>query len=234
MKLTRLLLAAFASLGAMNAAFIEVAGSASGTFGSTGTAVSNSGASSISYFGSAFSGFLAPDLNTADPNDFIMGVGNLASPPANVNNFGSFTVTPNGITGAPYNDVFNLVLTFALPAFTSGTNPSTYTANVSGTVFTSGTGGVTFDFPTAINLPNFHPTYSFMAPLCASPTPGCTGPMTPGTLGVSLNDVTVISGATSAVTGTLQAEAVPEPSTYALMGSAGLILLGLRRFRASA
>jgi hypothetical protein len=233
MKVARFIFVVLASLGALNAAFIEVAGSASGTFGSTGTSVTTSGASSITYFGSTFTGFLAPDLTTVDPNDYILGVGNVASPPANIDNFGSFTVTPNGLAGAPYTDTFSLVLTFALPAFASGTNPSTYTANVSGTVFTNGTGGVTFNFPSSVNLPNFQYAYSFVAPLCAVPVPGCVGPLTTGNLNVSVNDVTVISGATSAVTGTLGASTtvVPEPSTCIFVGAGLLLVARARRFK---
>lgn len=234
MKLTRLLLVAVAFVGASNAAFVEVSGTASGTFGSSGTSTIVSGGSTLSYSGSTFTGFLAPDFSTADPNDYILGIGNIANPGSNVDNLGSFTVTPGGPNGNSYTDSFTLTLTFTLPSFVSGTNPFTATANVNGTVFQSNAGGVTFNFGPAINLPNFIPAYAFNAPLCSVPTPGCAGPSGNGNLSVSINDLTVLSGRDAALTGTLEANVqsgVPEPTTYLMMGAGLMLLGGIRRYR---
>jgi hypothetical protein len=179
---------------------VTFAGSANGTFSSTGTTTSSTGI--LTYTGSTF--------NDATANGFLsFGT----SAPNTVNNFGFFSLTNGNVT---FGETFNLMLTFTQPTGISGGQTQMFTALVEGTVRTNGTGGAFINFNNDPRLLTF-----------TGPTPG-------GSFTLTVNDVSINAAAAGetnrlAVSGTIRASVVPEPSTYALMGTGLLGLLGVAR-----
>lgn len=122
--------------------------------------------------------------------DNSLGIG------GNTDNFGFFTLSS---TTFDYNSsLFNLLITFTLPAGTSP-NPTTLTANLVGAVTSGVNGGITVNF--ANNLGN---------PL--------TFNSSAGTFFLTVDDTSVSSNSTNAyISGRIVMAAVPEPATWALM-----------------
>jgi len=169
---------------------------------------------------------LAPGLtyNNSTFNAMTSGgfvaIGSDATPPANFNNLGSFTLTGDLANYA--GNVFDLLVTFTAPLGTSP-NPALFTADVKGSVTTNNQGGIKVDFDNSMHIFNFGTT---------------------GTFGFTINDVSLTPGGalgkTIALSGDIvtigpdQTSIVPEPETYALF-MAGLAAVGFmaRRRRKS-
>jgi hypothetical protein len=122
--------------------------------------------------------------NTAGLGSSILGVG-----------FSDLGYLSLGASPATYSGIFNLLVTFTLPA---GASTATMTANLNGQVTTLNNGDVFFDF---LNDSSNPLTLSY----------------TGGTFQFFVNDIVAPgTSSTNAITGRLIA-AVPEPASWALM-----------------
>jgi hypothetical protein len=194
-------LALVVSSGAVNAANINYSGTATGVFGNGLTTFGG-----LTYIGSTWS-------CTTDASGFcaVGGTGQPPGGPANVDNFGSFTVDlPPG--GSFTGGTFTLSVNFSTPPGVAP-NPGVYNAILNGTVTTNGTGGVSIIYS--------NPTINYTA---------STGPFS-----LKVNDVSVASpdaGSTRrtvAETGNINdtpRSGVPEPTTNMMLGG-GLTALAL-------
>ena len=128
-------------------------------------------------------------------------VGNAPANP-NIDNLGSFALS--GLASS-YSGPFFLRVNFTSPTTTN----SIFSAVLTGNVTSTDVGGV------FINFDNTMQTFNYAG----------------GTFQFSVNDLSVVAGGIVAVTGNIQANVVPEPSTYMLMaaGLAGLGLISRRR-----
>ena len=195
------------------AAEVNFAGHTSGTF----TPGGSSTLAGLSYVGSTFG-----ESTTASG---FLGLGGNAGTP-NLNNLGSVSLTGQawGYAGLS----FTLMTTFTIPTGINETNPAVHTASLTGTVASSSSGGIFFDFnnnPTPFTFSSGNATGSFL---------------------FTVNDVSIYPGQTASVTGHITSASqtyreVPVPAqtgpdggvTAALLG-ASVLGLGLMRRRIGA
>jgi hypothetical protein len=141
----------------------------------------------------------------------FLALGNAGTPPGtqNINNLGSFLL--NGSTANYNGQQFTLRTTFTVPTGIAGSNTTTYTATLVGSVTAVGQGGVLIDFD---NTPQTF-TFSFVNGL---------GQTVNGAFSLNVNDVSVIAGGsnvalTGNVTSAQQTAEVPEPASMLLLGT---------------
>ena len=196
--LTAAAAAASFAIASPAAASVTVAGGSQGCFGAACVVGNTATDNGLTYTGGSA---------TFSQNTDATGFAAIGGP---LNNFGTITLVPNGhvYTG----DLFSLLITFTLPA---GSGTGSFTANLLGSLTSTGTGGV------QINFVNHDIQVS------------------PGNLFLHVNDVSFSgSGALTAQTVLSQdingyVIAVPEPASWALMllgfGAVGLTMRSRRR-----
>src|SRR5687767_9824383 len=115
--------------GVVRADEVLISGNTNGCFGaacvlpSTGVAPQSATVVGLTYNNSTFSGTTVGGF---------LGIGNSPSPPGNVDNLGSLTLT--GDAGAYTGQSFTLRVTFTDPQGITGSNSQTFTAELTGTV----------------------------------------------------------------------------------------------------
>jgi hypothetical protein len=206
-----LLAVAFIGLsgGEARADEVFIAGGTNGCFGAGCTPGSSATLGGLTYSNSTFFGTTAGGFRALGGNPV---------PGANVNNLGSFTLStaPNAYNGQS----FTLQVTFTAPQGITGSNTTTFTATLTGTVVSTNQGGVFIDFN---NTPIL---FTFSDPNCEpDPTGGVPGQQTTcgsGSFFFRVNDVAIEPGQTASLTGQItgaQQTTVPEPATMILLGT---------------
>jgi len=187
---------------------VFIAGFTNGCFGPACAPGASATSGGLTFSNSTFAGTTA--------NGF-RGIGANASPGSNFNNLGSMSLSTSQQS---YNTPFTLQVTFTAPQGIAGSNQTTYTAIITGTVISDNIGGVFIDFD---NTPI---VFTFNDTNCEpDPTGGISGQQTTcgsGSFVFSVNDVAIDPGSTVPLTGQItaaQQTSVPEPATLFLLGS---------------
>jgi hypothetical protein len=187
---------------------VFIAGFTNGCFGAACAPGSTATMTGLTFSNSTFSGTTA--------NGF-RGLGGNPNPGANFNNLGSISLSTAPNT---YNTPFTLQVTFTAPQGINGSNTTTFTATITGTVRSNDQGGVFIDFN---NTPQL---FTFTDTNCEpDPTGGVPGQHTTcgsGSFFFSVNDTSIDPGQTVSLTGQItgaQQSTVPEPATMLLLGT---------------
>lgn len=195
--------------GVARADEVFIAGFTNGCFGVACAPGASATSGGLTYSNSTFQGTTAGGFR---------GIGGNPNPGSNFNNLGSISLST-----APqsYNTPFTLQVTFTAPQGINGSNTTTFTATITGTVRSDNTGGVFVDFNNTPQLFTFNDTNCEPNPEAQPPSAGQTT-CGSGSFFFSVNDVSIDPGQTVAVTGQItgaQQTTVPEPATMILLGT---------------
>ena len=196
--------------GVARADEVFIAGFTNGCYGVACTPGASATAGGLTFSNSTFSGTTA--------NGF-RALGGNANPGSNFNNLGSISLSTSSQS---YLIPFTLEVTFTAPQGINGSNLSTFTASVTGTVRSDNTGGVFIDFNNVPLLFTFNDTNCEPNPEAQPPGAGQTT-CGAGSFSFSVNDVAIDPGQTVSLTGQItgaqQSAPVPEPATIFLLGT---------------
>jgi hypothetical protein len=207
----------FSLIQSVQAAEVRIAGYTNGAF-NTGTPPNTSATQTatllgLTYVNSTFDGTTAGGFR---------GIGgNPTAPPAqSVNNLGSISLatTPATYTG----NTFTLRVTFTAPQGITGSNTTTFTATLTGTVISDNSGGVLLDFNNTPILFTFNDTNCE-----ANPTGAIPGQQTTcgnGSFLFSVNDVSIDPGQTVAITGQITSAQQSPITTAATVSISGRVM----------
>lgn len=195
--------------GVARADEVFIAGFTNGCYGVACAPGASATSGGLTYSNSTFSGTTAGGFRALGGN---------ANPGSNFNNLGSISLST-----APqsYNTPFTLQVTFTAPQGINGSNTTTFTALITGTVRSDNTGGVFVDFNNTpitftFNDPNCEPNPEAQPPSAGQTTCGV------GSFNFSVNDISIDPGQTVSVTGQITGAnqtTVPEPATMILLGT---------------
>jgi hypothetical protein len=179
---------------------VFIAGFTNGCYGAACAPGATATSGGLIFSNSTFSGTSA--------NQF-RAIGGNANPGSNFNNLGSISLST-----APqsYNTPFTLQVTFTAPQGFNGSNTTTFTATITGTVRSDNTGGVFIDFNNTPVLftfsdPNCEPNPEAQPPSAGSTTCG------DGSFSFGVNDVSIDPGQTVSLTGQVTGAAQTQPLT---------------------
>ncbi len=187
------------------AAEVTIAGYTNGTF--NGVPPNTSATQTTSLLGLAYTN---STFNGTTANGFLAFGGNpTPTGTQGFDNLGSFTLASSLAT---YNgNTFSLRVSFTAPTGINGGGSTVFSATLTGSVTTTGNGGVLIDFN---NTPQLF-TFTF----------GSGAGTTTGSFLFAVNDLAINPGQTASVTGQITAAsqttpgAVPEPATMLLLGT---------------
>src|ERR1700754_56082 len=206
--------------GVARADEVFIAGFTNGCFGVACAPGASATSGGLTYSNSTFSGTTA--------NGF-RALGGNADPGSHFNNLGSISLST-----APqsYNTPFTLQVTFTAPQGINGSNQTTFTALITGTVRSDNTGGVFVDFNNTPVLFTFSDTNCEPNPEAQPPSAGQTT-CGNGSFNFSVNDVSIDPGQTVSLTVQItgaQQPAVHEQARLFLLGAGPTgVAAGIRR-----
>jgi len=197
------------SQGQARADEVYLAGFTNGCFGAACAPGASATVLGLTYSNSTFSGTTASGFRALGGN---------ANPGSNFNNLGSLSLSTAANT---YNTPFTLQVTFTAPQGINGSNTTTFTATITGTVRSDNTGGVFVDFNNTPILFTFNDTNCEPNPEAQPPSAGQTT-CGNGSFFFGVNDISIDPGQTVSLTGQItgaQQTSIPEPATLLLLGT---------------